>query len=1104
MKHCGIAIFLGGFCMISYAQAPDPDVDDRQADREEWFYNQRAFPTGQIPTGARIQALAEIQRIDRAARLRRPAANATGNQAAALDAASWTSIGPRPTGLGSGAATSGRVNAVAVDPRDNNTVYIGAAEGGVWKTTDGGTTWRPLTDDQASLASGAIALDPSNPDVVYVGTGEENFAQDSYYGAGILKSTDAGATWTNLVGPFLRDRIGALTVHPSNGQVLLVASSKGIWRSSDGAAIWKLTLPGTGTGVVFDPTNGDIAYAALGNTFGDSSNGVFRSTDGGKTWQSALDTATNALPNPNIGRVEIAIAPSTPTTLYAGIQDSITNDLLGIFKTTDGGANWSSTGAPDLCPSPVEQCWYDLTIRVHPKNPDIVFAGGSLSFAKTLNGGATWSQFQLPFPSDNGVLVHVDWHNLALTPDGTKLYVANDGGVYSTTDITPFNMRFTELNDTLALTQFYPGLSIHPDDPGITFAGAQDNGTQQYTGGPGWNEVTCGDGGFTAIDPVLPSVVFAACQRIEILRAADGGARFVTSEYGIDSSDRVSFIAPLVMDPANSQTLYFGTYRVWQTRDGGGQWSAISPDITGDAKATIRAVAVAPSDDNTVYAGSSDVSRVSAHSSTTKIRVSHNAIGRAAPSWTDRSSGLPPRVVTAIVVDPIDSGTAYATFSGFASGADRQGHVFRTIDSGASWLDISGNLPNLPVNDLVVDPDLPDTLYIGTDAGVMATTDEGATWSSLGNGLPRVVVHSLVLHRPSRTLRAATHGRSVWDLLVPLAAGSLQPTIASLSPDAADAGAAAFTLAVTGSNFGAGTVLRWNGQTRQTTVADTSHLTAQIPASDVALVGRISIDVFNASAGGGASKPKLFTIGPAPETSAAAFVSAASPASGSALAPRSIASLYGANLSGVTSAAGPAPLPSVLGGTTVEIFGVAAPLFFVSPGQINLQVPFVGIPLPAQVPLKVTQGSFSTTISVELTPYSPALFTTNSQGTGQASALISGTASIAAKAGVFVGSRPAQRGESVSLYCTGLGDVTHRPPLGSPSPSDPLARTLAIPTVTVGGVPALVSFSGLAPGYVGLYQVNLQVPSNAPAGDAVPVILKIGGVTSNTATIAIE
>ncbi len=1087
------------------AQVADDDVDDHQREREEWFYNQRAFPTGRIPTGARINAITSIQQLDRAARLRRrSSAASTPKLATALDAATWTSIGPLPTDLGTINVTSGRINAVAVDPRDGNTVYIGAADGGVWKTTDGGQHWRPLTDDQASLASGTIALDASNPDKVYVGTGEENFAQDSYYGAGILKSTDGGASWTNLVGPFLRDKISAIAVHPGNGQILLCSSSFGIWRSSDGAATWTLVLPGTGTAAFFDPTNGDIAYAALGGPGGSSLNGVYRSTDAGQTWQAIRGSGANSLPRTRAGRVQIAIAPSTPTTLYAAIQDSSSNSLLGIFKTTDSGNTWNFTNSPDICPAPVQQCWYDMTIAVHPSNPDVVFAGGSLVMIRTLDGGSSWTP--LSFTGPNRTRLHSDQHYLAFTPDGGKLYIANDGGMYSTTDISAGPVNWTELNDTLALTQFYPGISIHPSDPSVALGGSQDNGTQQYRGSPSWSNVTCGDGGYTAFDAALPSVAYAACQNIQILRTVDGGSSWLRSQYGINTDDRVTFIAPLAIDPSNPQTLYFGTYRVWQSVDGGGKWVAISPDITGRNVATIRAITVAPSDSNTVYAGSSDFSRISSGGATTRIQATNNALDPNGASWTDRTNGLPPRVITQIAVDPIDAATAYATFSGFSAGTDKQGHIFKTSNGGASWTDISGNLPDIPVNDVVVDPDVPDTLYIATDAGVMVTTDGGATWSSLGNGLPRVVVHALALHRKSRILRAATHGRSMWDILVPLASGSGQPAISALSPNTINAGGSDFTLSVSGSNFGAGTVLRWNGLSRPTTIVDSGHLTARISAADIAHVGRVSIDAFNASRGGGASLPKLFVIGPAPASRPDAFVSDANPTGGSALAPGSIGSLYGTNLAGSTVVADSnPPLPNTLGGTTLKFAGILMPLFFVSPGQVNFQVPWGTVTGQAPVELTIRAGQLSSTITVTATRYSPALFTTNAQGTGQASALISGSATIPAPAGAFPDSRPVKAGEFVSLYCTGLGDVSRRPATGSPaSLVPPLSETFVTPTVTVGNLPAPVSFSGLAPGFVGLYQVDIRIPDGAPVGDAIPVTLTIGGIQSNTATIAIQ
>jgi uncharacterized protein (TIGR03437 family) len=384
----------------------------------------------------------------------------------------------------------------------------------------------------------------------------------------------------------------------------------------------------------------------------------------------------------------------------------------------------------------------------------------------------------------------------------------------------------------------------------------------------------------------------------------------------------------------------------------------------------------------------------------------------------------------------------------------------------------------------------------------MVSTNGGATWASLGNGLPRVVVLSVVLHRPARILRAATHGRGVWDILIPLSStsGSSDPTIESLTPNTADAGGAGFSLSVTGANFGTGTELRWNGLSRSTKVVDSQHLTAEITAADIAHVGIADIDVFSSSTGGGASNALPFNIGPAPSPLAA--VNAASSQQG--LAPGSIASLYGTNLVGVTAAADSAPpLPFSLGGTTVTMPGLfPIALFYVSPLQINFQVPFMQVFGATQTTLTVTQGQLSNTLNITLVPYAPALFTTNSQGTGQAAALVG--SSLAAPIGAFPGSKPAQPGETVSVFCTGLGNVTNAPDPGSPALSNPLSHTLNTPVVTLGSQPVPVTFSGLAPGFVGLYQVNVQIPTGAPSGSAVPMALKIGGVVSNTATIAVE
>jgi photosystem II stability/assembly factor-like uncharacterized protein len=668
------------------------------------------------------------------------------------------------------------VISLAIDPRNSDVVYAGAATGGVWKTTDAGATWTALTDDQPALASGSIALDPQNPDVVYVGTGEMSFSGDSYHGAGILKSSDAGASWRNIPGPFaevIEQRrgtaaIGSMAVHPKQTNIVLAGAyfrgldnqpRSGVYRSVDGGETWTEgpVLGGApAIEILFDST-GTVAYASLGYYLGSPANGVYASYDAGETWADINGAIPFNVPNgTSVGRLELALDPSDASaqTLYAAAgSPSTSQPLLGIYKTVDGGQTWQRTSTQSLCGS---QCWYDLALRVHPTNPDVLFGGGAVpGLWQSSNGGLTWASAS----SRGGVSIHVDLHVLAFSKDEVpRLYIGNDGGLWRNDDILSATAPHVNLNQTLAITQLYPGHSIHPTDPNIGFAGAQDNNLQKYTGSLRWQSVTCGDGGQTAIDYQSPNIVFGTCQNIDVQRStANGNAgTFSAARTGIITSDRVQFIPPLLIDPVDPQRLYFGTYRLYQTRNSAGLWRAISGDLSGGGtRDALTAMAVARSNPIVVYTGAS----------TGQISVTFNALDDS-PTFFDLTFGLPVRPVTALAVDDSDQSIAYATFAGFSGfDGDEQGHVFR-FEKGA-WTDISGDLPNIPVNDIVLDPSRPGAIYIGTDVGVYSIQKSGE-WLPLGIGLPIVPVLGLKLHS-SGLLRAATHGRSVWDLDLSLA-----------------------------------------------------------------------------------------------------------------------------------------------------------------------------------------------------------------------------------------------------------------------------------------------------------------------------------------------
>jgi uncharacterized protein (TIGR03437 family) len=1081
------------------------DKDDDPAARLKWFQEQRVDSQGMLAGYLRLAAIKKLESMLRAQSSQKPGAAAVAGQ--------WTSIGPTAVNGGNGVAWSGRVTALAVDQHNANVVFLGAADGGVWKTTDGGNTWTALTDSQPSMAVGSIAIDPQNSSVVYVGTGEANNCSPCYYGAGLLKSTDGGATWTNIMAPFADStgragKIASIAVSPVNSQLLLAAVNatlpayqggnlsipSGIYRSTDAGATWSVVAGAghPGSHVLFNPVNPTQAFATVSGAYGtqapSTALGVFVSNDSGVTWTASNGAGSNVIPLAGAGRIDLALAPSSPQVLFAAVSNAnaTAGNLLGLYKSTDGGANWSQlTNTPDYC---VNQCWYDNVLAVDPTNPSIVFAGGIYNLWRSMDGGQNWSSIT---NGSNGQTLHVDHHALAFAAGATRLYDGNDGGVWSTSTPEAASIAWTNLNSTLTITQFYPSLSINPGNLNIAFGGAQDNGTETYSGNLAWQYTTCGDGGWTAIDPSQTSTIYASCQNIMIEKSTTGGAGWSLVSNEISQNDRSAFIPPLVMDPSNPLRLYFGTYRLWQTSDGAGGWAAVSDDLT--AGGDVRAIAVAPSDPQTVYSGSSDG----------EVWVTRLVDARDFSTYVNRSAGLPGRFVTQICVDPTAATTAYVAYSGFTGLApgDTQGHVFRTLDGGATWLDISGNLPNVPVNDMVLDPDLPGTIYVATDVGVFVTGNTGVSWTVLGAGLPRVVVIGMRLHRATRTLRVATHGRGMWDIVAPLVVGANPaPGLSAALPASATPGSGDLAVVISGAGFVPGSSALWNGQARPTTVTSSSQITVTIAASDLANASLSQLSVRNPAPGGGVSNALSFAVVAQPAINTAGIVNAAT-YSAAPLAAGSLASIFGTNLAAASGTAPFLPLPLVLNGVTVQVDGIAEPLIFVSSAQINFQVPWEDAGLPAVSVTVAVAGNASVASTLQLATANPAIFATNQEGTGQGAILIANSALLAAPAGAS--SRPAAKDESVSIFCTGLGGVMIAQVSGQPAPSG-LVPTRVMPTVTIGGKSAVVSFSGLAPGFVGLYQVNVAVPPAALLGDAIPLVLTINGFRSNTVTLAVQ
>ncbi len=586
----------------------------------------------------------------------------------------------------------------------------------------------------------------------------------------------------------------------------------------------------------------NTAYASI------DASGIYKSTNGGSTWTAVNGSGATALPLSGNGRFALAMDPNATTTLWVAIASNTNNNLAGLFKSTDAGNTWTNfPNVPDFCDG---QCWYDLSLAVQPGNSNVIFAGGAQSccgsVVQSVDGGNTWTIYSN---------IHPDAHAFVFTPDGTILYVGNDGGMWSTNTPTSTSITWNNLNTGLATEQFYPGLSVALNNVNIGFGGTQDNGTEQYAGSTTWNVVNCGDGGATLIDDTTnPVTVYSNCIEATIYKSTDGGASFQQSQNGINTNDNTNWTPPMAMDPSNTQRLYFGTDFVYQSTNGAGQWTEISPNLTSTSSGNLTAIAVSPVNANVVWAGSSDG----------EVSVTQNALAGVTASWSNVTGAgmLPPRYITAIAADPLQAGTAYVTYSGFSGYGDNLGHVFMTTNYGAAWTDVSGNLPNIPADSIAIDPEQANTFYVATDFGVFYTTNGGTAWATMVTGLPRVAVLSLMLH-PSRNLFAATHGRSMWETNV--SSVTPIPSIVGLSPASVIAGAAGFTLQVSGGAFTPTAIVQWNGTDLTTTYVSATEVTATVLASDVALAGTASVTVI--VPGGNVSNPYTFTIdNPVPST----------------------------------------------------------------------------------------------------------------------------------------------------------------------------------------------------------------------------------------------
>lgn len=692
-----------------------------------------------------------------------------------LSGLKFRSVGP--------ALTSGRVADIAVNPNDHSEYYVAAASGGVWKTSNHGTTFQPIFDGQGSYSIGCVTIDPSNSNIVWVGTGENNNQRSVAYGDGVYKSEDAGKSWKKM-GFEKSEHIGMIAIHPNNSDLIYVAAygplwssggDRGIYRSNDRGETWdKILEVSENTGfneIHFDPRNPDVIYVTAHQrrrhvwTYlsGGPESAIYKSEDGGENWKE-LKTG---IPSGDKGRIALAIPPSNPDIVYAMIEGH------GFYRSEDRGASFSKMSGENTSGN------YYVEIVPHPHDANTIYSMDTY-MGVTYDGGKNFKRL----PEKNK---HVDNHCLWINPEDPNQMIAGcDGGIYETYD----NAGTWHFKPNLPITQFYK-VAVDMDTPFYNiYGGTQDNFS---LGGPSrtinnrgivnsdWYVTNTGDGFESAIDPVDPDIVYAQAQYGYLVRfnretGESVGIRPSPEKGG--AAYRYNWDAPLLISPHNHKRIYFAANKVFRSDNMGNTWQVISDDLSQqidrhtlpvmdkiwgvDAIAydrstsnygNIVALDESPLKEDLLYVGTDDG----------LIQMSPDA----GQNWVkyDNFPGIPKNTyVNALITSQFDTNTVFAVFNNHKNG-DFKPYVLKSTDRGLSWRNISGDLPDRgSVYSLAQDHEMEDLLFVGTEFGVYFSIDGGLHWKKLGAGLPTIAVRDLAIQKRENDLVLGTFGRGFYVL----------------------------------------------------------------------------------------------------------------------------------------------------------------------------------------------------------------------------------------------------------------------------------------------------------------------------------------------------
>jgi photosystem II stability/assembly factor-like uncharacterized protein len=684
----------------------------QQFKRWEWFMEPRTYPTGEFFDPEILFKEYQNQKSVQQRLSIHPATTA----------ANWTFIGPSTVPSNGGGV--GRINAVRIDPTDPSIVYACSANGGLWKSSTGGSNWSTFTDLLPALGVSDVAVNPNYHDSIFIGTGDrdgyENGADfwGGTYSAGVLVSPDGGQTWNPTGLSYVQTQsniVHRVLINPDNPNILLAATRTGIYRSQNSGVTWTLVRSGNIFDMEFRTDNSNTVYACTASI-------LYKSTNAGATWTTAYAGLAGG-----DGTV-IAVTLANPNVIYSF------NGGLVVKKSVDGGSTFTTMATlTNLISS---QGFYNCAIAVSPINENLVFCAGAQKavnannlggVVKSTDGGITWSA--------SASTVHCDHHDLLFAPDGTTIYNTNDGGIYKSTDS---GNLWSNISSGIGVKQYYR-IGTSALTPYYMYGGAQDNGTDRLKNGL-WQHVFGGDGMDCLIDYTNDNIAYVSSQNASFRKTTDGGSTFSTMTL----PGTGDWTTPMVMDPLNHNTLYLGLSDLYKSTNAGATWTAISNNQLGGDQIS---VAVSPSDVNYIYSASmGNISRTN----------------DGGVNWINISNGLPldSTAITCVAVSSLDPLKIWVTLSGYRANKK----VFYSSNGGSTWLNISGSLPNVPADCIVYQKNSQDAVYVGTDFGVYFRDATMADWIPFNTGLPNVMVDDLEIQYGSiNKIRAGTYGRGIWE-----------------------------------------------------------------------------------------------------------------------------------------------------------------------------------------------------------------------------------------------------------------------------------------------------------------------------------------------------